>query len=127
MYLDSSAIITVLRKEPGWKDVARRVEDHRGRLFTSPLSFFEAVAGVSGLVTASDPNALVSTFLTDAGVSVHPVTHLHSRAALDAYTASLKVRPKTPLDMDEAFALGVAKAYQTTILFTGERRPDRWR
>ena len=45
MLIDASAIVGILRKEPGYRDLVRRIEDVLGQLYTSPLAKYEA--GVS--------------------------------------------------------------------------------
>lgn len=127
MYLDSSAIITVLLKKPGWKDVTRRIEDHRGNLITAASSCFEAVTTIAGPqatpATLIETRDIVRAFLKEAGVREVPISEAQTKAALDAYAEALETRPNAPLDMGEALVLGVARTFKTDVLFTGDRFP----
>ena len=42
MFIDASAIVGILRKEPGYQDLVRRIEDVPGQHGTSPLARYEA-------------------------------------------------------------------------------------
>jgi len=44
MFVDASAIVAVLLKEPGYEDLVRRIGDVQGQLYTSPVARFEAAA-----------------------------------------------------------------------------------
>lgn len=38
MFIDASVIVDILRKEPGYQDLVRRIEDVPNQLYTSPLA-----------------------------------------------------------------------------------------
>ncbi|MGB3312812.1 MAG: type II toxin-antitoxin system VapC family toxin, partial [Albidovulum sp.] len=47
MFIDASAIVTILNRAPGSDETARRIEDHKGQRFVSPLVRFEAAAALA--------------------------------------------------------------------------------
>lgn len=47
MFMDASAIVAIITREPGWEHIMRRLEDHPGSMTVSPIARFEAIYGVA--------------------------------------------------------------------------------
>ena len=129
MYLDASAIKTVLLKEPGWTNVALRIEDHRTKLITSPISVFEAVIDIAGSDASSDDietaRQIVRDFLNEAGAREVVISDAQTKRALELYARQSEARSETRLELNEAFILGIAKSLRSKIICTNERFPDQ--
>ncbi len=129
MYLDHSAIVAVLQKRAGWEDVARRIEDHQGKLIISPLSVCAAVTAIAG--TSPTPDAIgeaadiVTAFLKEASVQQVTLSTAQTRAALEAQQTHLSETEPDPLSVDEMLILGAAQTFRAGVLATGGRFADR--
>ncbi len=125
MYLDHSAIAAVLLRGEGWSDVARRIEDHRGKLIICPISFCEAVTSIAGEKPTPDVIAeateIVSEFLKEASVQTITISTAQTRAALEVQRDRLAELDSEPLPLDQMMILGVAKSFRSGVLATGSR------
>ena len=87
MYLDHSAIVAVLQKRAGWQDVARRIEDHQGKLIISPMSVCAAVSAIAGTsptpYTIGEATEIVTEFLKEASAQQITLSTAQTRAALE--------------------------------------------
>lgn len=128
MYLDSSAMISVLLQQPGWEDVSRRMDDHGGKLITSPVSFCETVAAIAGERPTSDAIAkaseLVTDFMAEAGVQAVTISGAQTKAALDAWSEQFSTDQGPAPAITDMLILGVAKSFRCGLLSTGDRFPN---
>ncbi len=128
MYLDSSAMISVLLQQPGWEDVSRRMDDHVGKLITSPISFCETVTVIAGeratAVTIAKASELVTDFMAEAGVQLVTISGAQTKAALEAYSEHNNDDERPALTVSDMLILGVAKSFRCGLLFTGDRFPN---
>ena len=129
MYLDHSAIVAVLQKRTGWKDVARRIEDHQGKLIISPMSVCAAVTAIAGTSPAphsiGEATDIVTEFLKEGSVQQITLSTAQTRAALEAQQAHLSETKADPLTVDEMLILGAAQTFRAGVLATGGRFADR--
>ncbi len=129
MYLDASAIKTVLLREAGWSHVALRIEDHRAKLITSPITVYEATIAIAGEDATekhlSEAREIVRDFLREVNAKQVVISDAHTQHALDFYTEQLTMGSTAPPDMNEAFIMAIAKSFRSKILFTNERFPDQ--
>ncbi len=129
MYLDHSAIVAVLQKRAGWEDVARRIEDHQGKLIISHMCVCAAVSAIAG--TSPAPHAIgeaaeiVTEFLKEASVQQITLSTAQTRAALEALQSHLSKTKGDPLSVDEVLVLGAAQTFRAGVLATGGRFADR--
>ena len=128
MYLDHSAIAAVLLKGEGWSDIARRIEDHRGKLIISPISYCQAVRAIAGDNPTSDTigkaSEIVSEFLKEASVQTVTISTAQTRAAIEVQQDHLEQPGAAVLALDEMMILGVAKSFRSGVLATGGRFAD---
>jgi len=128
MYLDSSAMISVLLQRPGWEDVSRRMDDHSGKLITSPISFCETVTAIVGsnptAHTIAKASELVTDFLAEASVQTATISGAQTKAALEACAEQITDDQGPALDVSDMLILGVAKSFRCGLLSTGDRFPN---
>jgi ribonuclease VapC len=121
MFVDASAIVAILTREPDADALADTLETARTPL-TSPIAIFEAALGVSRNRHASvaEAEADVHAFLATAGVRTVAITDRDATAALDAFARYGKGRGHpAQLNLGDCFAYAAAKTHGTSLLFKG--------
>jgi ribonuclease VapC len=122
MFVDASAILAILTREPDADALADLLEMARAPI-TSPLALFEATAGLCRKRHArvEDAEADVRAFLKAARIRVVAITDRETETALGAFSRYGKGRGHpAQLNLGDCFAYAVAKNYRTPLLFKGE-------
>ncbi len=122
MFVDASAIVAILTREPEADALADVLESAQSPI-TSPIAIFEAALGICRKRHASVEEAEqdVGEFLGLAGVQTVPVTDLEAHTALAAFSRYGKGRGHpAQLNLGDCFAYAVAKNYRKALLFKGE-------
>ena len=122
MFVDASAIVAILTREPEADALADVLESAQSPI-TSPIAIFEAALGLCRKRNASVEAAEqdVGEFLRLAGVRTMSVTDKEAHTALAAFSRYGKGRGHpAQLNLGDCFAYAVAKNHQTTLLFKGE-------
>ena len=122
MFVDASAIVAILTREPD-ADALADVLGRAGAPITSAIAVFEAVLGICRKRHASVTEAQgdVSAFLDTAGIGIVPITEQEAVTALDAFSRYGKGRGHpAQLNLGDCFAYAMAKNYRTSLLFKGE-------
>jgi ribonuclease VapC len=122
MFVDASAIVAILTREPE-ADALSDVLERAQAPITSPIAIFEAALGICRKRHASVEEAEqdVGEFLGLAGVRIVPVTDKEAHTALVAFSRYGKGRGHpAQLNLGDCFAYAVAKNHRTTLLFNGE-------
>ena len=122
MFVDASAIVAILTREPEADALADVLESARSPI-TSPIATFEAVLGVCRKRHASVEEAEedVREFLGVAGVRTVSVTERETETALAAFSRYGKGRGHpAQLNLGDCFAYAMAKNHGTALLFKGE-------
>ena len=122
MFVDASALVAILTREPEADALADVLERARSPI-TSPIAIFEAVLGICRKRHASVEEAEedVSGFLSVAGVRTVSITEREAETALAAFSRYGKGRGHpAQLNLGDCFAYAVAKNHRTTLLFKGE-------
>ncbi len=122
MFVDASAIVAILTREPEADALADVLESARSPI-TSPIATFEAVLGVCRKRHASVEEAEedVREFLGVAGVRTVSVTERETETALAAFSQYGKGRGHpAQLNLGDCFAYAIAKNHRTALLFKGE-------
>ena len=122
MFVDASAIVAILTREPDADALADVLESSQSPI-TSPIAIFEAALGICRKRHASVEEAEqdVGEFLGLAGVRTVPITDQEAHTALAAFSRYGKGRGHpAQLNLGDCFAYAVAKNYQTALLFKGE-------
>ena len=122
MFVDASAIVAILTREPDADVLADTLDAARAPI-TSAVAVFEATLGLCRKRHASvaEAQADVTEFLTVAGVQTVPITAEDADAALDAFSRYGKGRGHpAQLNMGDCFAYAVAKTHRVALLFKGD-------
>jgi ribonuclease VapC len=122
MFVDASAIVAVLTREPEADAFADAMEGARSPI-TSPIAVFEAVLGICRKRHASvaEAQADVGEFLRIAGVRTVPITDVDAETALEAFARYGKGRGHpAQLNLGDCFAYAVARQHRTSLLFKGD-------
>ncbi len=130
MFIDASAIVAILNKEPGFEDLVRRIEDAQGARFVSPLVRFEAATAVarsrSGRNRAPDAAqvdlaeqavARLCELLAVRDVTITPA--IGAKAVNAARRYGNLVGHPAGLNFGDCFAYACAEAYSTRLLYKG--------
>jgi ribonuclease VapC len=122
MFIDASAIVAILTREPEADALADVLESARSPI-TSPIAMFEAALGICRKRHASVEEAEedVREFLGVAGVRTVSITEREAETALAAFSRYGKGRGHpAQLNLGDCFAYAMAKNHGTALLFKGE-------
>ena len=119
MVVDSSALLAVLLKEPGYEAILKR-------LIEAPLVAVAAPTLVeTAMVLASrvsgDPRYLLNELVREAGIEVIEFAERHFEIAVDAFLAYGKGRHKAALNYGDCLSYAAARAAGMPLLY---RRND---
>lgn len=122
MYLDASAILALLLEDPEAEALARRIDEARAVLKTSPVTIAECVlrfAARKGVAVAL-AHAVVTEALAALKVQTVTVTPEIGSGAMRAYTKYGKAKGHpAQLDLPGAFAYACAKNHGIPLLYVG--------
>lgn len=118
MIVDSSAVIALVLREPGWEELA-------GKLAAAATAAIGApTLAETGLVLTAKLGrkapALLSRFLQEAGLTVIPFAEDHWRTAVEAYARFGKRRHAAGLNFGDCLAYAVARLSGQPLLFVGD-------
>lgn len=122
MFVDASAIVAILTREPEADALADLVEAARSSI-TSPIAVFEATVGICRKRHASIEEAKedVHEFLELARIELTPITAKEAETALSAFSRYGKGRGHpAQLNLGDCFAYAMARNYRTSLLLKGE-------
>jgi len=122
MFVDASAIVAILTREPEADALADLLDDALSPI-TSPIAIFEATLGICRKRQASVEQAAeeVREFLDLAGVRAVSITDQEARTALTAFSIYGKGRGHpAQLNFGDCFAYAMAKNHRIALLFKGE-------
>ncbi len=121
MILDTSAVIAVLCREPGWENLLRRIEDAPAVGIGAPT-----VAESNMIATSKrgpDGPATVARFLDEAQAMTIPFAAEHIRLFNDAFRRFGKGRHPAALNIGDCFTYAVAKGAGMPLLCVGDDFP----
>jgi ribonuclease VapC len=121
MFVDASALVAMITREPDHADIALRLRNAPGRS-TSALALYEATLGIGRKLswTPLEARTLVDEFLTISEVTVIPIDHTIWAAAVDAFDRFGKGRHPAALNMGDCFSYACAKSQGEALLFKGD-------
>ena len=122
MFVDASAIVAILTREPEADALAEVLETARSPI-TSPIAIFEAALGICRKRHASveEAEADVREFLEVAAIRAVSITEREAETALAAFSRYGKGRGHpAQLNLGDCFVYAVAKNHRTALLFKGE-------
>jgi len=121
MFIDASAMVAILGREPDWAELLERVGT-APRVFTSPIALYETVLAIARIrrITVDAAQEYVQLFLKDIGAQIIPIDAAIGTLALDAFTRYGKGRHPAALNMGDCFAYAAARSRDLSILAKGE-------
>jgi len=125
IFVDASAIVAILNREPEADTFAEAIERHAGGV-TSAIAVYEATIALCRIrhVTIEEAAADIHEFMSVAGVQHMPITAAEGRAALTAFARYGKGRGHPArLNMGDCFAYAMARNLRVPLLFKGDDFP----
>jgi ribonuclease VapC len=122
MFVDASAIVAILTREPEADDFANLLERARAPI-TSPIAIFEAALGLCRKRHASveEARADVLELIAIAGMAIVPITQDEAEIALAAFGRYGKGRGHpAQLNLGDCFAYAAARNHEAPLLFKGD-------
>jgi ribonuclease VapC len=122
MFIDASAIVAILTREPEADAMADALQEASSPI-TSPIAVFEAVLGICRKRHASveEAGADVRDFLELAGARTVAITEEDAATALAAFSRYGKGRGHpAQLNLGDCFAYAMATNHRVPLLFKGE-------
>jgi ribonuclease VapC len=122
MFVDASAIVAILTREPDADALADALEGARLPI-TSAVAVFEAVLGICRKRHASVAEAQedVQEFLAAANIRTVSITGSEAETALAAFARYGRGRGHpAQLNMGDCFAYATARNHRASLLFKGE-------
>ena len=118
MIVDSSAIVALMLRGPGWEDLAEHLAGASSVGVGAPTLTETAIVLASRL---GDPaRTLLARLMGEAGVSTIPFGADHVRAAVSAYLAYGKGRHPAALNFGDCMSYAVAKLAGAPLLCVGD-------
>ena len=117
MIVDSSAIVAIVLREPGWEGLVARLGGEAAPAIGAPTL---AEAGL--VLTAKmgeKARIILSRLLQETGLTVIPFAEEHWRAAVDAYARFGKGRHAAALNFGDCLTYAVARLAGQPLLFVG--------
>jgi ribonuclease VapC len=118
MILDSSAVIAVLREEPGHEQLQVRLEQADAIEMGAPTLFETSLVLVRRFGEAG--GFLIERFLEDWEVQVLPFEEQHLCLAVDGFIRFGKGRHPARLNYGDCMAYATAKVADQPLLFIGK-------
>lgn len=133
MFIDASAIVAILAREPGYEEIEKRLAAAGELFFVSPLVKFEASVALARHKASAttkkgkpSPELLrsaqeaVDAFIEDIGAEEVAISTEIGRQALDARAAYGKaVGSIADLNFGDCFAYACAKTLKVALLYKG--------
>ena len=122
MFVDASAIVAILKREPGFQGLADRLDAADGTM-TSPVAIVEAVMslGRQKELLPQEVHEAVNELLADTGTQVGLIDEATSRLAVDAHARFGKGSGHPArLNLGDCFAYAMAKQHSVPLLYKGD-------
>lgn len=117
MILDTSAIVAIFLKEPGFEALVDKMAEAANLGIGAPTASETAI--VVGARLGMDGRILVSRFLHEQDVAIVTFGNDHWRAAADAYARFGRGRHKAALNFGDCLTYAVAKLAEAPLLAVG--------
>jgi ribonuclease VapC len=122
MFVDASALVAILLREPDGRHLSDRLQAAPAPV-TSAIAVYETVLAIARVRAGGIAEARqdVAMALETIGIEVLPIGPADAEAALDAFTRYGKGRGHpAQLNMGDCFAYAVAKNQHVPLLFKGD-------
>jgi ribonuclease VapC len=118
MILDTSAIVAILMREPGFETVVTRLAEDPNPAVGTPTLAETAIVLCARL--GRDARSLLSRFLTEAAIAVVPFGESHFSAAVQAWLRFGKGRHPAALNFGDCLSYAVARLAEAPLLCVGD-------
>ena len=118
MIVDSSAIVAMVVREPGWEGLIARLGADEAPAIGAPT-----LAEVGLVLTAkigAEARTILSRFLQETSLTVVPFGEEHWPVAIEAYRRFGKGRHAAALNFGDCLTYAVARLSGQPLLFVGE-------
>jgi ribonuclease VapC len=121
MFVDASAIVAILGREPDWSDLVARL-DAAATIVVSPVVVYESALAVPRIRSVSIDIAQrsVHKFLVSVGAEIMPIDSSVGDAAIAAFARFGKGRHPAALNMGDCFAYACARARGQPLFCKGD-------
>jgi ribonuclease VapC len=122
LILDSSAVVAVICREPGYEDLLEKIALARTVAIGAPtVAEAQMVLEIKlGSKRGRDGAALVDQFLAEIQALVIPFTRSHISIFFEAFRRYGKGRHPARLNMGDCFTYAIANAAGMQVLYVGE-------
>jgi ribonuclease VapC len=117
MILDSSAIVAIILKEPGYDLVLQKIIKARQAGVGAP-TLVECTIVISSRLSL-DARGKLARFLEELNITVMPFTEVHYGTAIGAWLKYGKGRHPASLNFGDCIAYAIAKVSGLPLLFVG--------
>jgi ribonuclease VapC len=117
MILDTSAVVAIVMKEPGYEELLRRLAGGTAAIGTATLT---ETAIVLSARLQSDARSLLARFLSEASIAIIPFGESHYSAAVDAWLRFGKGKHTAALNFGDCLSYAVAHLANEPLLFVGD-------
>lgn len=121
LFLDASAIVAMIAKEPEATRFGEILEWNPERI-SSPMAIWEAVRAIARVrgVDLDEAQTLVRDFVGATGMTIVPIDADTAEMAIDAHREYGKGVHAAELNMGDCFAYACTKQNDAKILFKGD-------
>ena len=119
MILDSSAIVAITFREPGWDRLLAAIAAVPRSIGIGAPTLVETTIVLSARL-ARDARGVVSRLLLEGDIAVVPFTDAHFGTAADAWLRYGRGRHPAGLNFGDCLAYATARLADEPLLFTGE-------
>ena len=117
MILDSSAVIAIVCREPGWDELLRKIADSTVVAIGTP-TVAEALLVASVKIGPGGPER-IDKFLAGIEAQIVPFARQHLLYFHDAFRRYGKGKHPAALNMGDCFSYAVARMARQPLLFVG--------
>ncbi len=117
MIVDSSALVAIVLKEPGWEDLLARIAEASAVAIGAP-TLAETGAVLTARLGTQAPR-LLRALIDEGDIDVVPFVEEHARAAMDAFSRYGKGRHPAGLNFGDCLTYAVAKLSGEPLLYVG--------
>ena len=118
MILDSSAVVAIALREPGFEELLTRLSGARNAGIGVPTLTETAV--VLSARTSGDARGLLARFLQEGNISTVPFGDAHFGVAVEAWLRYGKGRHAAALNFGDCLAYAIAKVTDEPLLCRGD-------
>jgi ribonuclease VapC len=119
LVVDTSAVVALLKSEPGWEALASRLHAASSRVL-SVAGWVELSLVVAGRHGDETTLAFLDRFLQAAAIELHPVDEPQARLAREAFLRFGKGRHPAGLNFGDCFSYALARTLDAPLLFVGD-------